>query len=106
MDGGGLDEARAREIAVEVGLREAARSDSDLYGVRLEVGDLAERTAPSGSPYWDVTLVDATGTPRLCVRIRRGGQSIGSRRCDPEGAPPPGAPAPSDEEGADAGVRS
>ena len=98
--GGGLDEAQAREIAVGVGVQEGRRPDSDLFRVRLEVGNVEERTAPSGSRYWEVTLVDATGTPRLCVRIRSAGQSVGSRRCDPEGAPPPAAPAiPGDDGG-------
>lgn len=102
---GDLDEAGAREIAVGVGLREAGRSDSDLYRQRLEVGSTEKRTAPSGATYWDVTLVDPAGIPRLCVRIRRVGQSIGFRRCDPDGAPPPGGSA-SDDNAVDAGARS
>jgi hypothetical protein len=103
---GDLDEADAREIAVGVALREARRSDNDLYRLRLEVGSTAKRTAPSGATYWDVTLVDPDGIPRLCVRVRRGGESVGSRRCDPEGAPPPGGSAPSDDNDVDAGARS
>ena len=97
--GAGVTEAQAREIAIGVGLREAHRADSDFYRTRLEVGEAVSRTAPSGSTYWDVTLVDPTGIRRLCVRVRNGGQSVGYRRCDPPGRPSPAAPpAPGDDD--------
>ena len=91
-------EAQAREAARGVALRESRRTDSDLYRIRLEIDEVVARIAPSGSTYWDVTLVDPGGVRRICVRVRRGGQSVGYRRCDPEGAGPPDAPAsPADD---------
>ncbi len=67
---------------MQVAVRERARLDSDLYRVELVVDALEPRAFPSGVEYWDVTLVDPDGIPRVCVRLRSGGRNVSVRRCD------------------------
>ena len=89
---GGLTEDDARRAGLQVAVRERARLDSDLYRVELVVDALEPRAFPSGVEYWDVTLVDPDGIPRVCVRLRSGGRNVSVRRCDPGDAPPPAQP--------------
>jgi hypothetical protein len=92
----GLTEDEARERALLVALQERSERDSDLYRVKLTLGELEARTT-RGDEYWYATLVDAQAIPRICIRIRGGlSGSVGVRRCDPEGAPPPSAPVDDD----------
>jgi len=83
---------------MEVAVEERGSPDSDLYRVPLTIGALHEGAYPSGAGFWDVELVDDQGVRRVCVRLKETGATTW-RRCDPDSAPPPSAPAYEGETG-------
>ncbi len=79
-----MTEDEARVQALLVAADERIRRDSDLYRVPLTIHQLVTRTSESGDEYWEATLVDHHGVPRVCVHVRGGfGGGTTSRRCDP-----------------------